>query len=135
MGARLGNDEESISDINITPFVDVVLVLLVIFMVTAPLLAKDSFKIKLPKATAGDGTAKLDFGIAINQEGQILLNGKIVSIDDLKKEAKIASATNPEAQAVTSADKEAKHGVVISVIDAIKTQGLNRFAFQIERKE
>jgi biopolymer transport protein ExbD len=123
-----------LSAINVTPFVDVVLVLLVIFMVTAPVLMKDILGIQLPKASSSDAKAIETLGIAITRQGQWLLNGKLVSAAELATEAGRASKTNPEAQAIISADKEALHGDVVKAIDVIKTAGMNKFAIQIEHQ-
>ena len=72
-----GSEDDSgpISSINVTPFVDVVLVLLVIFMVTAPLLMQDSIGIHLPKASSSDKKLTSKMGVAVTRQGQILLNG------------------------------------------------------------
>lgn len=122
------------SSINITPFVDVVLVLLVIFMVTAPMLVKDVLEIKLPKTASGDGQVAQTLGIAVNREGNILLNGTLVDDEGLKTAAQEALAKSAEAQAIVSADVEVAYGKVVHVIDLLKSSGLNRFAVQIERE-
>ena len=122
-----------ISAINVTPFVDVVLVLLVIFMITAPALVKDSIGVKLPKAASTETSASDSLGIVITKQGQIMVNGQLASDDVLKEEAKRVLQNNPEAQALISADIEARHGDVVHVIDLVKSSGLQKFAIQIER--
>lgn len=134
MGAKFDpNDEGGINDINITPFVDVVLVLLVIFMVTAPMMVKESLNIKLPQADSADRSEPARLGIAVNANGQVLLNGELISEETLEVEAALAVKENAKLQALISADKEAKHGDVIKVLDIIKKVGIDNFAFQIER--
>ncbi len=139
MGADLNsNDTESgtpISGINVTPFVDVVLVLLVIFMITAPTLMKDIIGIQLPKATSSDTKTPESLGVAVTRQGQFLLNGIAVTPAALTEEVKKELAKNPRLQAIISADKDAIHGDVIKVIDLVKNAGLSRFAFQIQRPE
>lgn len=127
------NDEQGINDINITPFVDVVLVLLVIFMVTAPMMVKESLNIKLPQTNSSDRAESKRLGIAINANGQILFNGQLVTTEALEIEANLALTENKNVQALISADKEAKHGDVIKVLDIVKKVGIENFAFQIER--
>jgi biopolymer transport protein ExbD len=127
------NSDDGINDINITPFVDVVLVLLVIFMVTAPIMVKESLNIKLPKSESADNSKLETFGIAINANGQILLNGELKSTESLEIEATLKLTENKNLQALISADKETKHGDIIKVIDIIKKVGIENFAFQIER--
>ncbi len=74
------NDEYgTMASINVTPFVDVVLVLLVIFMVTAPMILKDALSVKLPKAASIDGKSAQSIGVVVTKEGQILLSGKLVT--------------------------------------------------------
>jgi biopolymer transport protein ExbD len=128
-------DSGMISAINITPFVDVVLVLLVIFMITAPMLVKDILELRLPKTASGDGQATQTLGVAVNRDGNILLNGQISDDENLKKAAEAALAQNPDSQAIIAADTEVAYGRVVRVIDILKTAGLNRFAVQIEREE
>ena len=137
MAMKIGgsSDDElgTISEINITPFVDVVLVLLVIFMVTAPLLVREQMSVNLPKAQSGEKSASESLSIVVDKEGKVTLAGKPVLIGDIVNEVKTYLMTNPNAQAVISADKESKHGDVVTVIDEIKKAGLNRFAIQIQR--
>ncbi len=131
-----GSDDEmpTISEINVTPFVDVVLVLLVIFMVTAPMLVREQMSVNLPKAQSGEKSASQSISIVIDKQGGIKVMDKVVLISDLAQEIKALLASNPNAQAVISADQDSKHGDVVQVMDLIKNAGLTRFAIQIERK-
>ncbi|MBI1859861.1 MAG: biopolymer transporter ExbD [Deltaproteobacteria bacterium] len=124
----------SIGSINITPFVDVVLVLLVIFMVTAPMILKDTLSVKLPKSASIDGKSAQSIGITVTKDGQILLSGKPVLKEGLTVAVEEARAKNPEASAIIAADTEAKHGDVVRAIDWLKSAGVENFALQIERE-
>ena len=138
MAANLPSSTEEdslISDINVTPFVDVVLVLLVIFIVTAPALVKDTLGIRLPKAAAADGSAMETLGVAVTAQGQILLNGTIATEEAVTAAVRAALAKNPDAQAIIAADGEARHADVVRAIDLVKSAGMNRFALQVERPE
>ncbi|MAW07611.1 MAG: hypothetical protein CME61_04945 [Halobacteriovoraceae bacterium] len=126
--------EESINEINITPFVDVVLVLLVIFMVTTPMMVKTAMDLKLPNAENTDQLEKKTLGVTVLKSGNVMLNGSLISPDDLKTEIKNSTATNPETQVIIIADKMATHGMVIEVIDLVKGAGAKNFAFQVEKK-
>lgn len=129
-----GSDESSLlASINITPFVDVVLVLLVIFMVTTPILMKDLLDIHLPKTKSADGPHLNTLGIVINKDAQILLNGALISEQDLQLQIKKSLQENKDTQAVISADTELNYGTVVKLIDLIKTSGLDKFALQIEK--
>jgi biopolymer transport protein ExbD len=134
MAGKFDTGDDGINDINITPFVDVVLVLLVIFMVTAPVMIKESLKVNLPKTLTSDITTKAaSVGIAITKEGQVLFNGKLLGPDSLNEELKSISARDPETNFLISADTETKHGDVVRMIDLLKRNNLNRFALQVEK--
>ena len=136
-GGNFRRDEDSlpaISEINVTPFVDVVLVLLVIFMVTAPMLVREQMSVNLPKAQSGEKSASQSISIVIDKSGTIRVMEKVIQISDLVSEIKSLLLANPNAQAVISADQETKHGDVVQVMDLIKSAGRTRFAIQIERK-
>jgi biopolymer transport protein ExbD len=135
-GSFKGNDDDmpAISEINVTPFVDVVLVLLVIFMVTAPMLVREQMSVNLPKASTGEKSASQAVSIEIDKDGVVRVMDKVVSLGNLVEEIKSILASNPNAQAVISADQESKHGDVVQVMDLIKSAGLTRFAIQIEKK-
>lgn len=131
------SEDEPISSINVTPFVDVVLVLLVIFMVTAPMIMKDAIGIKLPKSATSSGNTHKgprSFSIAINEKGEALIAGKLIPQDQIEVQARAALAANPEVEALISADTHAQHGDVVRVLDTIKTAGLTKFAIEIQKK-
>lgn len=124
-----------ISAINVTPFVDVVLVLLVIFMVTAPVLMKDSLGIQLPKAVNGDQSPAPSFGLAVTRSGQLMLNGQEASDDGVIAEAKAQVQKNPDFQVIISADSQALHQDVVRAVDLVKTAGVQKFALEIQRTQ
>jgi biopolymer transport protein ExbD len=128
------DDNGPISAINVTPFVDVVLVLLVIFMVTAPLLMQDSFGIHLPKASSSDKQLSTKLGVAVTRQGQILLNGELASPEAIAARVRQALQADPGTQALISADGDARHADVVRAIDLIKSAGITQFAIQIDRQ-
>jgi biopolymer transport protein ExbD len=127
------SESDSISDINITPFVDVVLVLLVIFMVTAPIMVKETMNIKLPKGKSTERSAAKTFAVAISKNGQVLLEGEIIEMTLLYDKAVKLKKEFPEIQLLISADKKAMHGDIIAVLDQVKLAGITNFAFQVEK--
>jgi biopolymer transport protein ExbD len=134
MAGKFDNQDEGINDINITPFVDVVLVLLVIFMVTAPVMIKESLKVNLPKTLTSDITTKAaTVGIGVTSEGQVLIGGRLMTKEVLIDEFRRYSREAPETNFLISADKEARHGDVVYVIDLLKKHSLHKFALQVER--
>jgi biopolymer transport protein TolR len=134
MQVQGSDDDLLISQINVTPFVDVVLVLLVIFMVTAPIIAKDILNLNLPKTAAVDSKSMSNIAVAVNKQGQILLNGVLTTEDNLRQQVIVNLKSQPDIQAIISADQGTEYGNVVRVIDIIKTAGLNKFAIQVEKK-
>lgn len=134
MGAKLsGDDDGPIAEINIVPFVDIILVVLIIFMVTTPIIMKPSISVNLPKAASGEETTPSKFSLTLTAKGGLMLNGLPTSIDEIKAAAKEISETNPLAQAIISADKDVSHGRVVSIIDAVKIGGIKKFAITIDK--
>ena len=123
------------SEINVVPYIDVMLVLLVIFMVTAPMMVKTTMDLKLPSAENTDEIKKDTFSVTILKSGNVMLLGKLISADDLKLEVKKAVQKNPTVQVLMEADKMATHGMVIELIDVVKAAGATNFAFQVEKKK
>ena len=134
MASKLDLDDEGINEINITPFVDVVLVLLVIFMVTAPVMIKEGLKVNLPKTLTSDLLTKAAVvGVAITKEGQIFLNGRLFSEQGLTEELKKIKNVSSDTNFLISADVDSRHGDLVRFIDLLKKNGLNRFALQVEK--
>ena len=135
MAAKLSGEQDgAIADINIVPFVDIILVVLIIFMVTTPFIMKPSINVNLPKAASGEESQPSNLNVTISAQGQFTLNGKSASLDEINAYAKDVIAKSPDIQAVISADKDVAHGIVVSAIDAIKTGGVKKFAITIDKK-
>ncbi len=129
-----GEDDEPIADINIVPFVDIILVVLIIFMVTTPLIMKPSINVNLPKAGSGDETTPSELSIGILADGSLTLNGQPTDEAAITSYSQEMAAKRPDVQAIVSADKDVPHGRVVSIIDAVKTGGVKRFAITIDKK-
>jgi biopolymer transport protein ExbD len=134
--AGFGADEndELISGINVTPLVDVVLVLLIIFMVTATYIVRASIEVELPRAAHGGETAGTVLAVVLTRDGQVFLDGVRRSEPELVARAQEAVRADRETRAVISADRAALHGAVVHVIDLVKDAGVTRFAIHIERE-
>lgn len=133
MGSSLNNEDDAIAEINITPFVDIILVVLIIFMVTTPMIMNPSIKIQLPKAVSGEETTKTELNISIAKSGKILVNGTVVNDKALESKTKSLLTKNPNIQAIIAADKDVNHGTVIRVIDIVKSSGVSKFAISTEK--
>ena len=121
-----------ITDINVTPLVDIVLVLLIIFMVTTTYIVNPSIKVDLPKAATGSDQARTTLALTLTKDGSLFLNGD--KSDDAGVTRFIATELpkNPDLQAIIAADKVVPHGNVVHVIDLVKSAGVHKFAIATE---
>jgi biopolymer transport protein ExbD len=126
-----GDDDGMVSGINITPLVDITLVLLIIFMVTAKLIVSQSLPLDLPKAANGQDIQMI-FGVELHSNGDTVVNGKKLANDDgVLPLAREELAKNPELRAVIRADTTVQHGRVIRVLDLLKQGGVTKIAFGV----
>ena len=126
--AGQAQDQDEFASINITPLVDVVLVLLIIFMITAPTLYQQAMKVQLPSASTGEGQSKGTLSIVMDEAGLIKIEEKAYTMDELKA---YLTASKPTA-ALIMADRKAEHGKVISLLDVLKLSGIQKFSFGVE---
>lgn len=132
MAAKFASENEVISDINVTPLVDVVLVLLVVFLVTAKMIMGQTLPLDLPKAATG-GEQQIVLSVELGADGRTVVNGNVVEGErEVGALAKDALAKDPELRAVVQADAKVYHGRVVRVLDAIKAAGVARIAFGVE---
>jgi biopolymer transport protein ExbD len=128
-GAR--DDDEIISDINVTPFVDIVLVLLIIFMVTATYIVSRAIPVDLPKASSGEDITTT-LALTLTKNGDLYLDGRKVQEAEVKRAIASARRGNRDTRAVIAADREVSHGRVVHIIDLVRREGVSRFAINIE---
>jgi biopolymer transport protein ExbD len=131
MAASGEDDEGLISGINVTPLVDVTLVLLIIFMVTAKIIVSQGMPMDLPKAASGEEVQQI-FSVELSADGKTLVDSKQVANDqEVGRLAKDAKAKTPELRAVIRADRKVEHGRVIEVLDLLKRAGVAKIAFAV----
>lgn len=133
MGMKFESDEP-ISEINVVPLVDIILVVLIIFMVTAPMFMKPSINVNLPKAASGDKSTPSKLNISLTVDGKTNLNGSFVTDAEVSTKALEEVVKNPEVQAIISADKDVAHGRVVGLLDIVKAAGVKKFAISIDKK-
>lgn len=133
MAATTQNDEEMITGINVTPLVDVVLVLLIILMVTASYIVSKAIPMELPNAASGEMASSV-LAISVDQKGVIYLDGARVSERELERAAGKASR-GPEARAMIAADGRVPHRRVVRVIDLLRKSGVEKFAINVNPEE
>ncbi|MBI4949529.1 MAG: biopolymer transporter ExbD [Deltaproteobacteria bacterium] len=128
------NKERMMAEINITPLTDVMLVLLVIFMVTTPLIMTESFKIKLPRAVTSDAEPGRGAIVAVSSDGAINLNGKPVSLAGLSGELRAGFEAGKDRTVVVKADGDARHSLIVRILDTAKLAGAERLSIATERE-
>jgi biopolymer transport protein TolR len=123
---------QMISGINVTPLVDITLVLLIIFMVTATYIASGGIKIDLPKAASGTEQTKSTLALSLTKDGTLFLNGGKTSDAAVVKFIGETLPRTPDLQAIIAADRVVPHGDVVHVIDLVKRAGVRRFAINVD---
>ena len=125
-------DEDSIAQINITPLVDVMLVLLVIFMVTAPLL-QQGIGVELPQVAAKPLNAEAEqLAVVISRDGGVQLNGAPLGVEELKQQLASVVQSQPECKVALRADKNVPYGRLAEVMAAVRNAGVKKIGMVTE---
>ena len=130
MATSASQDEDMITGINVTPLVDVVLVLLIILMVTASYIVSKSIPLELPNAKTGV-TNQAPLAISVDKQARLYLDGEPVSENELERAAGRASQESPDARAMIAADGATEHKHVVRVIDLLRRSGVVKFAINV----
>jgi biopolymer transport protein ExbD len=131
-GGAFQEADEAITGINVTPLVDITLVLLIIFMVTTKIVMNSSVPLDLPKAATGTSDVQVVFSIVMAADGRALVDGKAIPNDDaILSLARDAATQHPDLRAVIKADAAVTHGRVIHVLDLLKQAHVNKIAFGV----
>src|SRR5262245_12330901 len=131
MGVSNSGDDDVISAINITPLVDVVLVLLVIFLITAPVLYQSAIKVKLPTAASGEHTENQSFNFTVSAKGEVAWDNQQVDWDTLAKRLSSLDEASKQKTAFISADKDTPHGTVIRLMDTLRQAGVTHLGMSV----
>jgi biopolymer transport protein ExbD len=134
-GAASGRPQGPIVGINVTPMVDVVLVLLVIMMVSATYIVQQSLKVELPKTATSDEATSSPAAVTITRDGALLFGGVPVDEGELVIRLRSAARANPDVSLIVTADDHAFHGSVVHVIDLAKVEGIAKFAINVDRSK
>ena len=130
-GTNDDGDDGLIAGINVTPLVDVTLVLLIIFMVTAKIIVSQGMPMDLPKAASGESLQTV-FAVELTADGKTRVDSNAVPSDDaISKLASEAKARTRDLRAVIRADRKVEHGRVIHVLDLLKRAGIAKIAFAV----
>ncbi len=129
-------DDSIISDINVTPLVDIVLVLLIVFMITVPSIVNNpSIKVELPKAASGDDTLKSTLALTLSRTPSgydLYANGEKTDEISLQRTIPEMLKKNKDLQTIIAADKGIAYGDVVHIVDLVKTLGVHKFALNTD---
>lgn len=133
MASKVSDQNDTIADINIVPLVDIILVVLIIFMVTAPNVVKPNLEVDLPEASSSDAESSSTFQLVVTSDERVLLEGQEVTKDEIISAARSEFEKNPEIQAVIASDQEVAYGVVVQVMDWVKSGGIKKLAVSTDK--
>jgi len=132
MAAQVQSDDDIISGINITPLVDIILVVLIIFIVTASFVLRHNIPVELPKAATGQDSSASLLNLAIDRQGALFLNGQASSLDALPKAIETARAKDAKVSAFIAADVQAQYGAFARVVDRLRLEGVTDIALDTQ---
>jgi biopolymer transport protein ExbD len=127
-------DEKEFSEINITPFTDVVLVLLLVFMIASPFLIVGAMKVKLPEASTAETVNEKNVEIFLDSANKLYINNSYVTMQELLIQIQMKLQVNPGQAVVIKADKEVFHGNFIKLLDELKKVGVTKFLIGANKK-
>ncbi len=134
MQASSDDGDGPITGINVTPLVDVTLVVLIIMMATAPLIARRAIKVDVPRAAHHDRTATDALTVALDAKRALTLSGRGVTRDQLIKQLSEAVRLSPEQPVTVAADKSLPYGEVTALLDDIRAAGVHKVGLEVVRK-
>jgi biopolymer transport protein ExbD len=138
MAATSQDPDEIISGINVTPLVDIVLVILIIFIVTASFVFRNTIDMELPKAATGEQSVSGLLNLAIDSDGQLFINGRKGALDDIPQAVRDASqkltdqGRDPKVNAFVSADIRTRYGAFAGVVDRLRLEGVTQIALDTQ---
>lgn len=131
MGAAPEDDKGPITSINVTPLVDVVLVLLVIFMATAPMMSKRALNVNVPKSAQGERKATATLQVYFTAEREVVLESETVTAEALEAALAERLRLDPGLHVSVAADKAIPYGEVVGLLDAVRRAGVKKVALDV----
>jgi biopolymer transport protein ExbD len=135
MGAPLesDDDDEPVAQINVVPFVDIALVLLIIFLLTSDVISRAAFKVDLPAAASAGQAVSSTVNIVVAAGGELYLDGALVSAGGLREAVLKIARGDPGLRAVIAADRQTRYAALVAIIDTVKQAGVGAFALNVEK--
>jgi biopolymer transport protein TolR len=124
-----------IAGINITPFTDVVLVLLIIFMIATPLLIRSEIKVNLPRTTTADAAPQKTVVITIDAAGAVYVDGTRVAVGSLRSALAATLAKRPNSPVIVMGDKEVRYDLVVQVLEIARSSGVGKLSLAVQVKK
>ena len=129
------DNDDVIASINMVPFIDISLVLLIIFLVTSSFIVRQAIEVDLPRAASGSESAPGTIAITLTADLQLYLNGEVIQQPELAARVRAEADLDENVRAIISADRGVDYGAVVDIIDTVKLNGVRAFALNIERRE
>jgi len=131
-GMQQGGDDDAIAGINVTPFVDISLVLLIVFMVTAKYIVSTTIPVDLPEAATGNAGMPVLVSCSIDASQQMYLDTVPMTPAEIRASLVRRFQNSPDVRVVINADRTVPHGKVVELIDIVRSAGIDKFAFQTQ---
>jgi biopolymer transport protein ExbD len=128
------SDNDLVTGINVTPMVDITLVLLIIFMVTASFISEQALQIHLPKVVKEEKAPQPALTVTMGLNGELKFNLKDVGLPELTQQMTEEASINPEVKVIVKAPREITYEKLAAVLDAIKMGGVQKVALAMDRK-
>jgi biopolymer transport protein ExbD len=128
------DDSNLVTGINVTPLVDITLVLLIIFMVTATFVSEQALQVHLPKILKEEKAPQPALTVTLGSKGELKFNRQDIDLPRLTQQMAVETSVNPEVQVILKADKDIPYEKLAQVLDAIKVGGVQKVALAMDRK-
>jgi len=126
------NNDGLLEEINIVPLVDIVLVLLIIFLLTANFMDQPALRVNLPRTAASDGPVPGTFSVTVDAEDRLYLNGGAVTLAEISARLRELPGGPSQATVLIQGDRSASHGRVTELMGALKAEGVTKFAINLD---
>lgn len=128
------SDRNLVTGINVTPLVDITLVLLIIFMVTATFVSEQALQVHLPKIIKEEKAPQPALTVTLGSKGELKFNLKDIGLGGLTQQMTEETSVNPEVKVILKADKDIPYEKLAQVLDALKMGGVQNVALAMDRK-
>jgi biopolymer transport protein ExbD len=127
------DDNNLVTGINVTPLVDITLVLLIIFMVTSTFISEQALQVHLPKVIKEEKSPEPALTVTLGGDGELKYNRKDTTLGGLTQQMAVETSVNPDVKVILKADKEITYEKLAAVLDAIKLGGVQKVALAMDR--